>query len=102
MSAAADDLPWPPKNVTREFLGFRLSRVDAGSVYAQAGLREGDLLKEMNGKPVKTSEDLSRLPEILQRDHHVTFKVERGGKRITLRYSVKVTTVAPAKRTSGK
>lgn len=99
LSARGDDLPWPPKNVKREFMGFRLSRVDPGSVYAQAGLREGDLIKSMNGQPVKDGDELSRLPDILKRDQKVEFKVERAGKRVTLRYSVKT---VPAKVASRK
>lgn len=69
-----------------KLIGFRLSEVDKNSLYAQAGLRAGDLVKTMNGKPVLKSEDLKALPDIVARDHKVEVKVVRNGKNVTLRY----------------
>lgn len=99
--AAEDDdgyenLSKPPPGTRRVFLGFKLTRVEPGSLYEKVGLREGDLLKSMNGKTVTSPEDLKQLPVILERDRKVELKVDRGEKHLTLRYTIKtVRTPAP-------
>lgn len=91
-SVNADDgleLPKPPPGTKRTFLGFRLTRIDSGSIYATVGLREGDLLTSLNGRPVRSGGDLEELPALLKRNRQVELKVERGNRKVTLRYRLK-------------
>lgn len=99
-TAGADDSIPPPPGAKRVFVGFRLTRIDPGSLYETVGLREGDLLKSINGRPVRDPADLKELPGILERDKKVEIKVERGTRRVTLRYAIK--TVARAGAATGK
>jgi hypothetical protein len=86
----------PPTGTKRTFIGFKLTRIDPGSIYETVGLREGDLLKSLNGRPIRAPSDLQELPAILKRDRRVELKVERGNKNVTLRYAMK--TVALKRR----
>jgi hypothetical protein len=93
----ADETVAPPPGTKRTFVGFKLTRIDEGSIYETVGLREGDLLKTINGHTVTKPADLMELPAILKRDRKVELKVERGSEHVTLKYAVK--TVAMKKRT---
>jgi S1-C subfamily serine protease len=70
----------------KKFAGFRLTQIDHGSVYEQAGLRVGDIVRSLNGKAVVQPDDLKELPVILARDKKVEIKITRGAKKMTLRY----------------
>ncbi|MBX3021520.1 MAG: PDZ domain-containing protein [Bdellovibrionales bacterium] len=92
-----ESLPLPAPGTKRIFLGFKLTHVEAGSIYQKVGLKEGDLLKSMNGKPVNTPGDLKELPNILDRDKKVELKVQRGNRKVTLRYRLTVVKAPAAK-----
>jgi regulator of sigma E protease len=55
----------------------RVSVVEPGSAAAQAGFQAGDLIKSMDGKPVRGFEDIGRYVQ-LRAEKPIDFVVERG------------------------
>jgi serine protease Do len=89
--------------VTRGFLGVQISNIDAtkkqlygidhgvfvnsvvkGSAAEKAGFKPGDIIVEVNGKPVKDGATLRNMIAFSGAGKKVTFKVYRNGKYITL------------------
>ena len=60
----------------------KVASVQAGSPSEQAGLKIGDLILELNGKPVKGASGpaLKKTMAAVKRGEHVVLKVERAGK----------------------
>jgi Do/DeqQ family serine protease len=57
-----------------------------GGIAAQAGLRPGDLVRAVNGKPVATVADLAAILSQGGRSWSVT--IERGGQRVTANFQL--------------
>ena len=79
------DLARPvPFNDGNGFAGFRLFPGNKPGLFAQLGLRPGDLLKEVNGivldSPVRGAEAM----QLLRDSNQVALRIERGGQDINL------------------
>lgn len=61
----------------------RVGEVSAGSPAAAAGFRVGDTILEVNGRGVRTGEDVTRVVELSSGDR-VRFVVDRSGQRLDL------------------
>jgi hypothetical protein len=85
-SAASHNSSSAPKGMKRVFLGFRLTRIDPGSIYEKVGLREGDLLKSMDDRAIRSAQDLDQLPRLLHKNRRVKLRVVRDGKTVVLKY----------------
>lgn len=59
--------------------GIVIASVDAGGPAAEAGLRSGDLIKEIQREPVTTVETYRRLVRNLGTSGNVLFLIKRGG-----------------------
>lgn len=68
--------------------GFVIGKVSAGSPLKSAGFESGDLLQGINGKTVKTPDDVFLLKS-LKRDSSgkVTFSIQRNGRSMVLNAS---------------
>lgn len=64
--------------------GIRVKRVGRESPAEAAGIREGDILLEMNGQPLTSRDDLQALLEEMAPEDKATFELVRDGKRQTL------------------
>lgn len=71
--------------------GVRITRVDSDSPAAEAGLREGDLVVEFEGEPVRSTRQFARLVQETPSGHRVTLGIVRGRDRQT----IEVTPEAP-------
>ncbi len=63
--------------VTPQPNGMKVEKVGTGSVAEQLGLREGDILREINGKKISAPGDVAAAIEL--RDNSVEVTVERDG-----------------------
>ena len=63
--------------------------VDKGSLAQKLGIMPDDVLQEVNGFSVKTSEDMKKAHEALKNASTFEVKVLRKGKMETLHYEIR-------------
>jgi type II secretory pathway component PulC len=68
--------------------GFKMVSIDKGSIFEKLGLKEGDIIKNYNGKEIKTPEDAKAVFEDLKTAKKVKLTVERNGKTQIFHYNV--------------
>jgi membrane-associated protease RseP (regulator of RpoE activity) len=66
---------------------LRIASVQSGSPAAQAGLRSGDRIVEIDGQPVATAYDIARARHRSKGDQPVRFTVERDAARSTIAFT---------------
>jgi len=60
--------------------GFKIYSIREGSVYDQAGLKNGDVVRKINGKPVDSPDKALEVYENLRTTNRVEIDVERKGR----------------------
>jgi len=68
--------------------GFKILKFEKGSVYDQLGLKEGDIIKSFNGKPLRSQKDAMTLFDGFKNEHTIDLDLERNGKPLTLHYNI--------------
>ncbi|HSK01687.1 MAG TPA: PDZ domain-containing protein [Kofleriaceae bacterium] len=68
--------------------GVKVESVLDGSVFAKAGLRAGDVIASVEGRPLRSLDDVAALYARAGSLRAVTAQVVRGGKPLTLRVSI--------------
>ena len=58
--------------------GVVVTRVEPGSAAADAGIQTGDVIREVNRKPIKDVEDFSQKVEKAKAQNNVLFLIQRG------------------------
>jgi S1-C subfamily serine protease len=79
----------PAPDVPPELVGrLAVMRMSSGSVAVRAGIKEADVLLEINGKPITTGPQLIEVLDALPRDVDVDVLVSRNGQtlRLTARF----------------
>lgn len=66
--------------------GLRLDRVNPGSVLSELGLKQGDIIKNINGIPLGKTDNLPHLFRKLQKTSSVSVGIERAGYPLTMQY----------------
>ena len=69
--------------------GVLVAEVVPGEAGAEAGLRRGDVITEMNRKPIKSVTDYKQAASKVKADDSVLFLVKRGGTTIYIAVKVK-------------
>ena len=69
--------------------GVLVAEVVPGEAGAEAGLRRGDVITEMNRKPIKSVTDYKQAASKVKADDSVLFLVKRGGATIYIAVKVK-------------
>jgi len=64
--------------------GVLVASVESGSPADDAGFREGDLIRQINRKPVQNTGEFQKVMKKVQNDKTVLFLIERGEGRIFL------------------
>src|SRR5213595_1423933 len=69
--------------------GFLVRQVQAGSLYEKLGLRPGDVIKNVNGQPLTSMDDVMRLYQQFGTAQRVLVDVQRQGRTETLYYDMR-------------
>ena len=69
--------------------GFLVRQVQAGSLYEKLGLRPGDVIKNVNGQPLTSMDDVMRLYQQFGTAQRVLVDVQRQGRSETLYYDMR-------------
>jgi len=67
-------------NLPKDVQGTVIAEIDSDSAAAQAGLREGDVIQEVNKQPVKNAKDLVALTKKLKRNEKILMRVWSQGR----------------------
>jgi general secretion pathway protein C len=78
-----------PNMVNGELKGFVFSRIKKNSLFAKVGLRDGDIVEDINGTPLSDIAQTIRLLQGLKDAEHVTFGVQRNRQQRTFSISVR-------------
>lgn len=73
------------KDGTQE--GYIISNIAVGSIYERLGLRNNDVIVDVNDKPISTADDLFQLVGVMQSGGTISVNLIRNGKSETLNYS---------------
>jgi S1-C subfamily serine protease len=68
--------------------GAKIGSVADGSVFAKAGLRAGDVVTSVDGKPMHTIDDAADLYVRASTARNITVQLMRAGKPATLKLSI--------------
>ena len=66
--------------------GFRLISITPGSLYDSIGIRNGDIIKNINGVPISSPETALRVFSDLKNESQFRVEVVREGRNLTLSY----------------
>ena len=69
--------------------GVVVTQVESGSLAAEAGLQSGDVIREVDRKPVKNSADFVQKIEKAKSQGRVLLLIERGGNHLFVPVTVK-------------
>ena len=69
--------------------GFLVRQVQAGSLYEKLGLRPGDVIRNVNGQPLTSMDDVMRLYQQFGTAQRVPVDVQRQGRSETLYYDMR-------------
>lgn len=74
-----------PKKDNPEFYEYRVAEVFPNTVYSKLGIKSGDTLLSIDGKPVQTMSDAIVMPQRISSGDFNQILVRRKGKNILLR-----------------
>lgn len=72
-----------------ESVGMRLFAIRRGSLYEKLGLKNGDILKAVNGNSLSDPTQALKIFEQLKSERSINVRVERGGSERTLNYEIR-------------
>ena len=78
-----------PNIVRGKASGYKLMNIKKGSLVEGVGLKNGDIVKEINGKPLDKPETAFGAYQQLKGDGKFVIEIERKGKRETLSYDIR-------------
>ncbi|HKJ88665.1 MAG TPA: type II secretion system protein GspC [Gammaproteobacteria bacterium] len=78
-----------PQNLNGHRVGFRIVNIQPGSIYEDLGLKEGDVVKSVNGKDIRTPAQALNAYRELKQANNFQVRVKRNGQDRVLTYSVR-------------
>lgn len=69
--------------------GMQLSSIKANSIFRRMGLRNGDVLKSVDGQDIRSVDDALRLYESLKSTDAVSVQLDRRGSSRTINYNIR-------------
>lgn len=79
--------------VVRPFLnkgvqnGYIISNIAPNSLYEKMGLQNGDIINDINDKPMRSADNLLQMVNLMQSGGSITLNVKRNGRIETINYS---------------
>jgi general secretion pathway protein C len=67
--------------------GYVVSNIVQGSLYERLGLKNGDVIVDVNNKNLESADDLLKLVNVMQAGGSVSVNLMRNGKNETINYS---------------
>lgn len=77
-----------PHKVGGRHQGFKIVNIQSGSVYEQLGLKEGDVIKSVNGRDIRSPDEAMQAYKELRSQDRFRVRVQRDGQSATLQFSV--------------
>lgn len=87
-AAPRQPIGFEPRMIDGKFSGLAVSPRGDGAVFRNAGLRDGDVVVQVDGRPIQSVADLQALDARLRPGAQVAMIVERGGQRLPLTVAV--------------
>lgn len=72
-----------------QIVGFRMSQIDEGSIYAKAGIADGDIITSINGQELNSVAGTISLLHSLKNSDTVDVEVRRGSDTLKISAEVK-------------
>lgn len=69
--------------------GFKILKVEKGSVYEKIGLKDGDVIKRYNDKAITNTDEAMEMYNALKDDPKPVLQIERNGKIQEMHYIIK-------------
>ena len=88
LGAVLESVAIRPQRLPDGNTGFRVTRIRPNSVFAKLGLRNNDVVAELNGAPMQSQGELLETIQGLQSGEEVAISVRRGSRMTSLRYRV--------------
>jgi general secretion pathway protein C len=66
--------------------GFIISNIRPGSLYQKMGVADGDIIQEVNGKQIRTADDVMGLLNTVKAGSSMAMTIKRRGSQETLNY----------------
>lgn len=78
-----------PKTEDGQIVGFRLSAIRKGSVFDKLGIKNGDVVHNVNGQALTSMETAMGVYGSLQNERGFNFEVTRRNQKMTIEYEVR-------------
>ncbi len=69
--------------------GLVLARIGRSSIFSRLGLRSRDIIRKINGKPIKTTDDMVALYQELKSGAPISVELTRRNAPITINYRIR-------------
>ncbi len=69
--------------------GFMVNRIKKGSIFQDIGLKNGDIIQEVNGRPLRSADEMLGLYKELQTGSEMTVNIKRRGRQESMKYVFK-------------
>jgi len=89
MNKLMTDIAITPHNENGELTGLNLNRIKPNSIFRRMGLRNGDVLLGVDGKPILSVEDAMSMYERLKSADNVEVQLKRRGQERTINYNIR-------------
>ena len=70
-------------------IGFRLFNVRKGSIFERMGIKNGDVVREVNGTVIDSPAAASGLLDVIRTAENLELRLLRQGKPLSLSYTVR-------------
>ena len=78
-----------PHYVSGKPAGFQISKIKPGSLISKMGLRNGDVIKNINNMTIDSPEQAIEVYQQLQNESSLSIEVERRGRKKTYTYEIR-------------